>query len=143
MYYQNDPKWKNEPLNNSSETIGSVGCLLTGLTNISNMVNDKLIAPTDLNRELISKKGYTDDNYIIWSVVSEILNLDIEHHYTGDIEYSTKDYFIVNYINQGYGHFTNLISKHGGCYTVFDVWNNQIRNKTDIRRVVKVSKSMF
>jgi hypothetical protein len=98
------------------------------------------MTPIDLNRELILNKGYTGDNYIIWSVVSEILDLEIDHHYTGDIEYSINDYFIVNYINNGYGHFTNLISKKGDEYNVFDVWDNNYRTKTDIRRVVKVSK---
>jgi len=140
MLYQNDPKWKDAPLNNSKETIGGVGCLLTSLCNINNMVNNKDCTPVDLDRDLMLFNGYTADNLIIWSVVEHILNLDIVHHYTGEIEYTIKDYFIVNYINHGYGHFTNLISKHGSCYTVFDVWNNKIRNKTDIRRVVKVCK---
>ena len=140
MLYQNDPKWKDKPLNNSNETIGSVGCLLTALCNINNIVNDRYFTPIDLNRELIFCNGYTNDNLIIWSVVEHILNLGIVHHYTDEIEYSSDDYYIVNYINHGYGHFTNLLSNHGSCYKVFDVWNNQIRNKIDIRRVVKVCK---
>ena len=140
MLYQNDPKWKDAPLNNSKETIGSVGCLLTALCNINNILNDTFITPIELDRQLILYNGYTNDNYIIWSVVEHILDLEIVHHYTGEIEYSVDDYFIVNYLNEGYGHFTNLLSKHGTCHTVFDVWSNQIRNKTDIRRVVKVCK---
>ena len=140
MLYQNDPEWKDEPLNNSSETIGTVGCLLTALCNVNNKLNRLFITPIDLNRELIKYSGYTNDNYIIWAIVEHILGLDIVHHYKDDVEYSVNDNFIVNYINQGCGHFTNLVSKHGSCYTVFDVWSNKIQNKTDIRRVVKICK---
>src|SRR5690606_39995150 len=34
--YQNDDTWKNIPLGNSKETIGSWGCLLTSVTMILN-----------------------------------------------------------------------------------------------------------
>jgi hypothetical protein len=140
MFYQNDPLWKDKSLNNSSETIGSVGCLLTSLCSINNLINDNKITPIDLDRDLILYNGYTNGNLIIWAVVEHILNLEIVHHYKGDIDYSLNDFYIVNYINYGYGHFTNLISKKGKEYNVFDVWDNHYRNNMDIRRVVKVSK---
>ena len=140
MFCQNDPLWKDKSLNNSKETIGGVGCLLTSLSNISNLANSKTITPIDLNRELILYNGYTNDNLIIWSIAEKVLDLKIIHYYTGDIEYTLNDFYIVNYINYGYGHFTNLISKKGGEYNVFDVWDNHYRTKTDIRRVIKVCK---
>ena len=34
--YQNDEAWKNTPLGNSKETIGSWGCLLTSVTMMLN-----------------------------------------------------------------------------------------------------------
>jgi len=140
MFYQNDPIWKDKSLNNSKETIGSVGCLLTSLCNIYNLINDKKITPIDLNRDLILYNGYTNDNLIIWSVVEKILNLNIYHYYNGEIEYSLNNFYIVNYLNHGYGHFTNLISKKENEYNVFDVWDNQFKTKTNIRRVIKVCK---
>lgn len=142
MFYQNDDRWKNVKLNNSNETIGSVGCLLTALTNIYNDIYCQHITPEDINRELIIYNGYTSDNLIIWSAVEHILKLKIVHHYTDDIFYSTHDYFIVNYLNYGVGHFTNLISKRRDNFEVFDVWDNKVKTKNakDIRRVVKVCK---
>ncbi len=143
MLYQNDKRWKDEPLNDSTETIGSVGCLVTSLCNINNIVNDNKITPPELNRKLILYNGYTDENYIIWSVVEHILGVEIIHNYTGKIEYSLNAFYIVNYLNPKIGHFTNLISKHGSSHIVFDVYSNQIRNKTDIRRVVRVCKAIL
>jgi len=139
MYYQNNPKWKDKPLNNSVMTIGQVGCLLTALCNVYLEKNpDCPLTPSDLNTLLIKNKGYTQNNLIIWSVASEILDMDIQHIYTGEIEYDVNAFYIVNFLNFGVGHFTNLISKDGDKYYIYDVWDDTFRVIDKPRRLVKI-----
>ena len=139
MYYQNDPKWKHKKLNNSAMTIGEVGCLLTALCNVYLEKNpDCPITPPDLNTLLIKNNGYTDNNLIIWSAVSEILDMEIQHMYTGEIEYDVNAFYIVNFLNFGVGHFTNLVKKEGDICYIYDVWNDTFRAIDKPRRLVKI-----
>ena len=66
----------------------------------------------------IDNDGYTKENYIIWAVVERLLNANIEHIYNGSIEYDMNSFYIVNFLNFGTGHFTNLISKNKNYYNV-------------------------
>ena len=138
MHYQNNPKWKNKPLNNSQMTIGEVGCLLTAICNIYNLRNCHNITPEDLNSYLIKNKGYTESNLIIWSVVEEFLDAKIQHYYTGEVEYSLNCFYIVNFLNYGVGHFTNLIKKEGEKYYIYDVWDDKFKIIDKPRRLVKI-----
>ena len=139
MFYQNDRRWAGLPINNSSETIGSVGCLLTSLCNIAiDRDCDIDIDPEILNQMLIDNNGYTSGNLIIWSVVSELLGVEIDHIYTGKIDYDINAYYIVNFLNPTVGHFTNLLSKHGDNYNIYDVWDDKRKTILKPRRVVKV-----
>lgn len=138
-YSQNDIRWKDKPLNNSLNAIGEVGCLLTSLVNIYKIRHPEIdITPFSFNRGLIEHDGYTKDNYIIWAVVEKLLDVKIEHIYTGVIEYDVNSYYIVNFLNFGCGHFTNLVSKKDNDYNIFDVWDGKYKTITTPRRFVKV-----
>lgn len=140
MFSQNNNRWKLVPINESKNTIGEVGCLLTSLVNIHNLrnPNDK-ITPLHLNSALIDNNGYTSGNLIIWAVAEKILKAKIEHIYTGKIEYDLNSYYIANFINFGSGHFTNLISISGENYNIYDVWNNSFYKIGKPRRIVKIT----
>lgn len=56
--YQNDPRWKDTPLGNqSSETIGSWGCLLTSMTMALNGAGYQE-TPATVNEKMKSKGGF-------------------------------------------------------------------------------------
>lgn len=140
MYNQNDKNWKNTPINNSSNTIGEVGCLLTSLVNIYKIKHsDSIMTPPYLNALLIEKNGYTPGNLIIWAAVEKALNVKIQHIYTGEIEYDINSFYIVNFLNFGTGHFTNLLSYENGKYNIFDVWDGKEKTISKPRRLVKVT----
>jgi len=140
MYYQNDPKWKNIPLNNSEMTIGEVGCLLTSLCNSAYLRHPSIkITPDELNKELTNSKGYTENNLIIWAVASRLLGAEIDHNYKGQIEYDSNSFYIVNFLNFGVGHFTNLIKKECEKYYIYDVWDDKFKVIDKPRRLVKVT----
>jgi hypothetical protein len=139
MYSQNNKIWKHEPLNKSDNTIGEVGCLLTSLVNIYKIKHpDSIMTPLYLNALFVEKNGYTKDNYIIWSVVETILDVEIQHIYTGEIEYNINSFYIVNFLNFGSGHFTNLLSYENSEYNIFDVWDGTYKTISTPRRLVKV-----
>jgi len=139
MYSQNDDEWMNEPLNKSRNTIGQVGCLLTSLINIfKTRYPDIDITPLSFNQNLIDNNGYTDGNLVIWSVVEDLLGVDIEHIFTGFVEYDLNSFYIANFKNPNTGHFTNVISKDGNKYNIFDVWDGKYKTIIAPRRLVKV-----
>ena len=141
LYYQNDERWKNTKLGNTEMTIGSHGCLLTALTNIYNQEYRQDKTPDILQKELMALSGMTKEGLIIWDVAKKILKCDrIDHNYKGVIDYDMYNYFIVNYLNYGYGHFTNLIEKSNNDFFVYDVYDgrNKIKRINEIRRVVKI-----
>ena len=135
MYYQNDPKWKHNKLNNSAMTIGAKGCLVTALGNASRFEKKRPCLMSDLLR---FENGFTKDNLVIWAVASKILNAKIDHDYKGEIEYSINTIYIVNFLNGNNGHFTNLISKQGDNYNIFDVWDGKYKTISKPRRLVKI-----
>lgn len=140
MDYQNDERWKNTPINRSSNTLGEVGCLVTSLSNIYNIRNkDGIMTPAIFNDLLLKKHGYTKDNYVIWAKASDILNAEIKHIYSGDIEFDINSYYVVNFLNFGAGHFCNLISKEGDKYNIFDVWDGKYKTINKPRRLVKIT----
>jgi hypothetical protein len=55
--YQNDEKWKNTKLGNSSETIGGWGCLLTSVTMMLNGVGYSE-TPETVNEKMKAKGGF-------------------------------------------------------------------------------------
>ena len=55
--YQNDEKWKNVKLGNSSETIGSWGCLLTSVTMILNAIGYNE-TPETVNEKMKKAGGF-------------------------------------------------------------------------------------
>ncbi len=55
--YQNDEKWKNTPLGNSNETIGSWGCLLTSVTMMLNGIGYNE-TPETVNEKMKKAGGF-------------------------------------------------------------------------------------
>jgi hypothetical protein len=84
--------------------------------------------------------GYTNTGLILWDVVTRILEIRIDPNFSGVVDYGIYTYYIVNYINFGVGHFTNLIEKENYRYFIFDVWDgkNKLKEHKDIRRVIKI-----
>jgi uncharacterized protein YgiM (DUF1202 family) len=61
--YQNDETWKNTPLGNSSQTIGSWGCLLTSVTMMLNGIGYNE-TPVTVNDKMKSKGGFQGPLFI-------------------------------------------------------------------------------
>ena len=71
IYSQIDPRWKQDNLGKTSDTMGSDGCLITAtamaLTNLGFQTN-----PKDLNARLTATDSYTDRGWLIWDGIRRV-----------------------------------------------------------------------
>ena len=65
--YQNDPRWKDKPLGNSSNKLGSWGCLLTSITMVLNAMGYNE-TPETVNDKVKAAGGF-QDAFLIPSVL--------------------------------------------------------------------------
>lgn len=140
MYSQKDPRWADIKIN--IQTLGKVGCLITSLANIYESYHKVILTPVEMLERLKVHKGITRDDLVIWEAVYHALGCKkIDINYVGDITYGINCYYIVNYINYGTGHFTNLLERISeNRLRVFDVYEGkqEIKRLKEIRRVVRI-----
>ena len=71
IYSQIDPRWKQDSLGKTSDTMGSDGCLVTAtamaLTNLGFQTN-----PQDLNARLTATDSYTNRGWLIWDGIRRV-----------------------------------------------------------------------
>lgn len=136
---QIDPRWKNIRLGTSSSTIGSHGCLITGITMMLNHLGLD-IDPARLNEWLVANGGYSKGNLFVWGSVARLLKgLTFAYRYNGayldkiDEQLALKMPAIVHvdynpltpYIDE---HWIAVIGKQDGSYIVNDPRNgNQFK----------------
>ena len=71
FYLQHDPRWKDEPIGGSGETLGKVGCAVCSLA----MALDRFgvsVTPAELNGALKANQGYTWRGWLKWDTISKI-----------------------------------------------------------------------
>lgn len=75
-YKQCDGKWKNVKIGFSSETICSVGCLMSSVAMMLKThgvsVNGKSADPASLNDYLKSHGGYVSGNLYVWNTIAPL-----------------------------------------------------------------------
>ena len=89
-FLQGDPKWADEKIGGSGETIGWVGCTLCSLAMAICDLGQKIDPPT-LNKNLISQNGYTERGWLIWGAVPPATNNFAEVVYCNEPTYQQID----------------------------------------------------
>jgi len=163
MYYQNDNRWKNDimthpPYLNGSkqqkpDTLGTVGCYVTALTNCYNNLNESDLTPADVNENLKRAKAY---KYMVYgkecpiNQESFLMEMMFEKLYSVKISdpISVKNYipgkqFICRWnYSKTIGHYSNVTGSNGDNFIVFNVFNNRFeivpKNNIDFLREVTV-----
>ena len=59
IFSQQDPRWKDNPLGNSSLTIGDYGCLMTSMTMVANYYNNNE-TPATVNEKMTAVGGFQE-----------------------------------------------------------------------------------
>jgi len=71
IYLQKDPRWQENLLGGSQETIGQVGCTLCCVS-MALAHYDIQLMPDELNERLKENQGYTEQGWLKWHTVSQI-----------------------------------------------------------------------
>lgn len=133
-YSQRDSLWRNDLMVNS--TIGAVGCAMTCCAMLGSQF-DSTVTPKTLNQYLRKNNGYTNDNCIYWSKVSEFIpQLKYKNYYTwrdkpADIDFILNelskrpviiqvDFYPGGNLNT---HFVLATSYTEGDITIIDAWD--------------------
>ncbi|MFD2157278.1 C39 family peptidase [Rubritalea tangerina] len=71
LYRQHDDLWATTSLGGTGDTISSHGCTVCS-TAMSLSAHGYKITPLELNNELISHQGFTENALLIWSAISSV-----------------------------------------------------------------------
>lgn len=100
VFSQNDPKWQNELIGNStSSTIGKYGCLITAYAMLAKYYK-KDCTPDSLNKLFLENNCYINGSYLNASNVLQIVYPDISWRGTTCLENSIVEEKHINEIKQ-------------------------------------------
>ena len=150
FFYQNDERWKNiQMVDTRPYTLGSSGCLVTSLTNAYNDYNREhaeckscyLNCTPDMMLGLLKQhKAINEDGLVVWAAAEEALSAEI-NPFDANIDFYYP-YHIIQYINFGSAHFSNVIKiMENGNIFIYDVYSgsckellpNQVRRWINLR----------
>lgn len=126
-FRQADPRWHNDPLGDTKDTLGQTGCAVTSAA----MVLKSYGVDTDpqrLNVYLTGHQGYEGNGYIIWEKAAELGNGNIEKAYEDLPSYWRIDRQLMKgnpvivriHLPGGGMHFVVIAGKRGFDYLIVD-----------------------
>jgi hypothetical protein len=126
-YLQKDPQWGKEPLGQTTETLGSVGCTVCSVAMASTSLGFP-VNPSELNQKLREAQGYTDGGWLVWGVLPKVTAQKIEvlvtskpNHTQIDDALSRGDFPVVKlYLPLGIPHWVVIVGKDGLEYMIRD-----------------------
>ncbi|NJO17577.1 MAG: hypothetical protein HC877_18120 [Thioploca sp.] len=77
IYLQNDPRWKNDRIGGSQQTLGAVGCTICCVSMALAHYGIDL-PPPQLNELLKANNGYTSQGWLKWQTVSQLTSSQID-----------------------------------------------------------------
>lgn len=70
-FLQKDPRWANDRLGQSSDTMGTDGCLVTAAAMALGNLGFQT-TPKDLNQRLTAQDSFTKQGWLIWSGIEKV-----------------------------------------------------------------------
>ncbi|MFV0337477.1 MAG: C39 family peptidase [Chthoniobacterales bacterium] len=131
LFLQNDPRWEQNFLGPTKETLGQVGCAVTSAA----MVLDFRGVETDpgaLNAFLTKLPGgYTPQGWIYWEKATELSpekTAGMLPHYEAGASYALVDWNLIRgnpviarvHLKSGITHFVVIVGKDGWDYLIQD-----------------------
>lgn len=126
-YSQIDPRWKQDRLGRTSDTMGSDGCLVTAtamaLTNLGFKTN-----PQDLNKRLTATDSYTKNGWLIWDGIRRVTDGRAKATFYDKVDAKTidqcmarGDYPLVQfYLPNGRSHWAMIVRHDARGYHMRD-----------------------
>jgi drug/metabolite transporter superfamily protein YnfA len=126
-FRQADPRWHDDPLGDTKDTIGQTGCAVTSAA----MVLKSYGIDTDpqrLNAYLTAHQGYEGSGYIIWEKAAELAHGGIEKAYEDLPSFWGIDSQLIHgnpvivriHFPSGGTHFVVIAGKRGFDYLILD-----------------------
>lgn len=126
-FRQADPKWHNDPLGATTDTLGTAGCAVTSAA----MVLKSYGVDTDpqrLNAYLTGHGGYEGNGYIIWEKAAELGQGTVAKAYEDLPSYWRIDWQLIEgnpvivriHLPGGTTHFVVIAGKSGFDYLIVD-----------------------
>jgi hypothetical protein len=126
-FRQADPRWHNDPLGDTEDTLGQTGCAVTSAA----MVLKSYGVDTDpqrLNAYLTKHQGYEGNGYIIWEKAAELGHGGVEKAYEDLPSYWRIDWELMKgnpvivrlHLAGGGTHFVVIAGKRGFDYLIVD-----------------------
>lgn len=132
-YRQDDPRWANDTLGDSSFTMKSSGCLVSCIASAVSMESGNEVTPGELNRLFTEYKVYDHEGNIQWSAIDNINGYSTQV-YSGvsqqDIEQclAAGHYPIVRVRVNAIGnlHYVLITGAEDGDYVCMDPLKNEL-----------------
>ena len=126
-FAQDDPRWADELLGPTNETLGDEGCTLTSIVMVLNYYHVRC-DPSVLNRFLTVHGGYDDEGFLDFARVVDFAPDRIRLSYRGDPSYDALDrnllarrpVIVQLTLSNGGRHFVVVMGKEGFDYLVRD-----------------------
>lgn len=127
IYLQKDPRWQEDTIGGSQETIGEVGCTLCCVS-MALAHYDIQLMPDQLNELLKANQGYTQQGWLKWHTVSQVTRHQIRFTIpskprTDLIEAALRagePVIAKIYLWQTQPHWVLIVGKQGNDYLVKD-----------------------
>jgi len=131
-FRQGDPRWDDEPLGNTADSLGATGCAVTSAAMVLKWYGVDT-DPQRLNAYLTESGGYEGNGYIIWEKAAK-LGEDLKKAYEDMPSYWRIDHQLMKgnpvivriHLAGGEMHFVVIAGKRGFDYLILDPgagWN--------------------
>ena len=126
-FAQDDPRWGQERLGPSTDTLADQGCTLTSVVMVLNYYHVRC-DPSVLNRFLFRHDGYDDEGLLDFDRVVAFAPDQVQLVFEGDPSYQALDrnllaghpVIVQIMLSGGYRHFVVVMGKQGYDYLVRD-----------------------
>lgn len=127
QFFQNDPRWGNDPLGETIESLGAQGCAVTSASMVMKFYGMD-IDPKRLNQFLISHDGYEGKGWLKWESVPAFTPSMAEKSYEDLPSYFLIDWNLLHgnpvivriRLLDGMTHFVVIVGKRGFDYLIRD-----------------------
>ena len=126
-FAQDDPRWAQQPLGPTTDTLGEEGCTLTSVVMVLNYYGIET-DPSRLNRFLTNHFGYSSEGFLSFGEICDFASQRIRLAYVGPPSYPLLDenllarhpVIIQLPLPGGAKHFVVIAGKEGWNYLVRD-----------------------
>jgi len=155
IYLQNDPRWKDDTMGHSEQTLGEAGCFVSSVSMA--LAHYRIdLNPKQLNQLLNANQGYTEQGWVKWKVVTKMTDGQIRFYVPNHPGFTEIDAALTNQEPvlakiRLYGLFTHwvlIVGKDGQEYLVKDPLGDgksldklsQFKSKVYAIRVIKKNR---